>query len=147
MLSAIIGNMHIPILSVVTLFAELLITASVYFIIWKAYSTGIFFRWFAFGVLAYEVLFNISYMFSRELRGDSAGILNPYETTLAIFHGIFSLLMFILLLIFFIAAARVYHRGENYFLKYRQLTIVFVYAWGLSILSGVGLFASLYLHW
>jgi hypothetical protein len=138
--------MYIPILSAVTLFAELLITASVYFIIWKAYRTGTFFRWFAFGVLAYEVLFNISYMFSKELRGDNAGVLNPYETTLAIFHGTFSLLMFILLLIFFIAAARGYRRGDNYFLKHRQLTIAFVYAWGLSILSGAGLFASLYLH-
>jgi hypothetical protein len=81
--------MHIPILSTVTLWAELIVTTSIFYIIWKAYRTGVFLRWFAFGVLAYEVLFNISYMLSRELADRDAGPLNPYETGIAIFHGIF----------------------------------------------------------
>jgi len=138
--------MHIPILSAVTLIAELLVTASVYFIIRKAYRTGVFLRWFAFGILAYEMVFNITYMFSREVKGETAGPLNPYQTMLGAFHGIFSLVMFVALIIFFLTAAHGYKRGENYFLKHRLLTITFVYAWGLSILSGVGLFVSLYIH-
>jgi hypothetical protein len=138
--------MHIPILSAVTLIAELFVTASVYFIIWKAYRAGVFLRWFAFGILAYETLFNITYMFSRELKGESAGPLNPYETILGAFHGIFSLIMFVALVIFFVMAAGGYRRGENYFLKHRSRTITFVYAWGLSIISGVALFVTLYIH-
>ena len=138
--------MHIPALSVITLCTELLVTASVYFIIGRSYHTGKFLRAFAFGVLAYEALFNISYMFSRELRGESAGPLNPYETALAAFHGIFSLVMFVALLAFFLVAARGYRRGENYFLRHRRLTIAFVCAWGISILSGVALFIRLYLR-
>jgi hypothetical protein len=138
--------MHIPILSTLTLCAEILITASIYFIIWKAYRTGVFLRWFAFGVLAYEVLFNISYMFSRELGERNAGALNPYETALAIFHGTFSLLMFVTLIIFFLTAARAYKHGRNYFSQHRRLMIVFVCAWGFSILSGIALFISLYFY-
>lgn len=138
--------MNIPILSIVTLLTELVITASVYFIIWKAYRTGAFMRVLAFAILGYELLFNISYMLSRELGVDeSAVVYNPYETGLAIFHGTFSLLMFVMLMVFFLMAARAYRRGENYFLIHPRLTWSFVLAWGVSILSGITFFVSLYL--
>jgi hypothetical protein len=138
--------MDIPILSIVTLLTELVITASVYFIIWKAYRTGAFMRRLAFAILGYELLFNISYMLSRELGVDESTVVyNPYETGLAIFHGTFSLLMFVMLFVFFIMAARAYRRGENYFLIHPRLTWSFVLAWGVSILSGIAFFASLYI--
>lgn len=136
--------MNAPLWSTVTLATELFVTASVYFIVWRAYRTGVFPRMFAFGVLAYEAVFNVSYMFSREVAEQSAAVYDPYETALAIFHGIFSLLMFVALIVFFLAAARAYRRGDNFFLRHRRLTIVFVIAWGTSILSGVSLFLSLY---
>lgn len=137
--------MNIPIFSLVTLVTELLVTASVYFIIWKAYRTGIFLRFYAYGVLIYETLFNISYMLSRELGEQGAKVYNPYETGLAIFHGIFSIIMFVTLVIFFLRAARSYKKHENYFQLHKKLTLTFVIAWGISILSGVTFFISLYL--
>ena len=139
------GGMHIPVWSIVTLVTELFVTASVYFIIWKAYSAGIFLRFFAFAVLAYEVLFNISYMLSRELGEKGNVVYSPYETGLAIFHGTFSLVMFLALVLFFLKAARVYARGENYFLRHSRLTSFFIVAWGVSILSGIAFFISLYI--
>ncbi|HUX35548.1 MAG TPA: hypothetical protein VMV71_00780 [Candidatus Paceibacterota bacterium] len=137
--------MHIPAWSIVTLSTEILVTASVYFIIWKAYRTGILMRYFAIAVISYEALFNVSYMLSRELGEQGAAAYNPYETALAIFHGTFSLIMFVSLVIFFLAAIRSYARGVNYFLLHRRLTIAFAIAWGVSILSGITLFASLYI--
>ena len=137
--------MHIPLWSIVTLFTELIVTTSVYFIIWKAYRTEVFLRHFAFAVLAYEALFNITYMASRAGSGQGNAVYSPYETTLAIFHGTFSLLMFAALVGFFMIAAYAYARGENYFLLHRKLTITFVIAWGVSILSGLVFFISLYL--
>ena len=137
--------MNIPLWSVVTLCTELFVTASVYFIIWKAYTTNIFLRPFAFGVLAYEALFNITYMFSRVTGVAGAVTYSPFEIGLAIFHGVFSIVMFVALVAFFLIAARVYKRGENYFLLHRKLTLAFVVAWGVSILSGVTFFISLYL--
>ncbi len=139
-------SMHIPFWSAVTLCAELLVTASIYFIIWRSYRTGKFLRWFAFCVLGYEAIFNISYMVSREIGGQDDGVLNPYQTFLGAFHGIFSLVMFVALIVFFLVAARGYKHGENYFLRHRGLTIVFSCAWGISILSGIALFVSLYVH-
>jgi hypothetical protein len=137
--------MSLPLWSTVTLFTELVVTASVYFIMWKAYRTGKFLRIFAFVILGYELLFNVSYMLSREVAGETSVTYKPYETGLAIFHGIFSLVMFIALVTFFISAARDYKRGKNYFLLQPKLTFLFVIAWGVSILSGITLFTSLYL--
>ena len=139
------GNMHVPVWSAVTLCTELVITVCVYSIIWKAYRTGVFLRVFAFSVLAYELLFNISYMFSREIGSSGAVTYNPYTTALAIFHGTFSLLMFVTLVVFFLVAEREYRRGENYFQTHRKLTIAFSIAWGVSILSGLIFFVSLYI--
>lgn len=139
--------MAIPIWSVVTLVTELGVTAAVFFVIWKAYSAGRFIRPLAFGVLAYEVLFNISYMLSRSLQraGGQAGVKDPGEIALAIFHGTFSLVMFVALIVFFFVAASRYARGENYFFIHRRLTVVFLWAWTVSVLSGAAFFVLLYL--
>ncbi len=140
--------MHLPLWSVVTLCTELVVTTLVYFIIYDATLRGVFRRGLAFGVLAYEALFNISYMTSRLLKGTHDGtaqIMTPYETGLAIFHGTFSFLMFIALVVFFIVAARAYARGDHYFRTHPRTTILFVSAWGISILSGVLFFFELYL--
>lgn len=137
--------MVIPLWSSITLFAELAVTAAIYVIIWHAYRIGVFWRWFAFAVLAYEALFDMSYMLSREAGEAGSVVYNPYTTALGAFHGIFSLLMFVALVAFFLRAAYRYRRGENYFRVHRRLTIAFAVAWGVSIASGIALFVMLYL--
>lgn len=140
--------MAIPTWSIVTLGTELVVSGFVYFIIYDAYRHGTFRRLTAFCVLAYEVLFNISYMLSRLLAGTHDGtaqILTPYETGIAIFHGTFSLIMFLTLVTFFIIAARAYARGENYFRAHPRLTVAFSVAWLVSVLSGITFFIVLYL--
>ena len=140
--------MHIPLWSSITLGTELLVTAFVYFIIYGAYQSGVFRKRIAFGVLAYELLFNITYMASRFFSSEapvSRRIVTPYETGLAIFHGTFSLLMFVALVAFFLSAYYGYERGSNYFREHGQLTSVFCAAWLISILSGVFFFIALYL--
>ena len=136
----------IPLWSLVTLGTEVCVTIAVFSIIAYAYRTGRFMSIFAFAVLAYELVFNVSYMASREVHAAARPeALNPYLTGLAIFHGVFSLLMFIALIAFFIAAWRTYRAGTNFFLVHKKLTITFVSAWSISILSGLVLFAELYL--
>ncbi len=140
--------MHAPLISVFTLCTELIVTALVFYVIYKAYTTGVFARKLAFGVLTYEVLFNISYMVSRELaepKGAEEIGESSLLTLLAIFHGAFSMVMFLTLLAFFILAARAYRRGENFFLGHRRVTIAFLCAWTVSILSGVAFFTLLYI--
>lgn len=140
--------MDIPIWSIVTLCTELVVSTLVYFIIYQGYARGRFHRALAFLVLAYELLFNISYMASRLIAGTDAGaaqITTPYETALAIFHGTFSLLMFVTLVVFFLFAASRYKRGENFFRTHPKLTATFCTAWAVSVLSGVVFFIALYL--
>src|SRR3989344_3096564 len=139
--------MTIPSLSIFTLCTELLITAAIFFIIYRGYTANIFPRLFAFSVLGYEILFNISYMVSRSLtRGTEPKHMEKAgEIFLAIFHGIFSLFMFISLVIFFSLAARAYARGENYFRIHSILTKIFLIAWSISIISGIAFFARLYI--
>jgi hypothetical protein len=134
-----------PFWSQLTLFTELGITACVYFIIWRGYARNQFMSSFAFGVLLYELLFNVSNMSSRELHSLATPALSPYLTALAIYHGIFSLVMFIALVAFFIAGWRGYGAGVNFFALHVRLTVSFLIAWTISILSGVALFVSLYL--
>ncbi len=136
--------MDIPLWSIVTLATELVVTASVLAIIWRAYATGRFMTMFAWWVLGYEFLFNVSYMASREAHA-ATRTLDPYLTGLAIFHGVFSLVMFLSLVIFFFVAWRRYGRGENFFAIHPRFTVLFVTAWSISILSGVLLFVQLYL--
>ena len=140
--------MDTPVWSIVTLVAELAVTAIVYFVIYEAYTRGVFHRALALGVLVYELLFNITYMASRLLKGTHDGtaqVFTPYETGLAIFHGTFSLGMFVALVAFFVIAARAYARGDSFFHDRPRLTFAFCVAWGISILSGVLFFIALYL--
>jgi cation transport ATPase len=142
--------MAIPWVSILTLLAEILITVLVYFVIWYAYRTGKFIRRLAFGILLYELIFNISYMISREVGQKDSRTYNPYETALGIFHGVFSIVMFLTLVVFFLFAAHAYQKSndtkkENFFRVHTCTTVAFVCAWAISILSGILLFSSLYL--
>ena len=135
--------------SIFSLITELLVTASVFYIIYRAYHGGGFMRGFAFAVLAYEILFNISYMLSRVLRHlpeHPHEQHEPFVVGVAIFHGLFSPVMFAALLVFFIRAAIVYGRGGNFFKDHPALTATFIGAWTLSIFSGVLFFFLLYIR-
>lgn len=137
--------MGIPVWSALTLATELCVTAGVLYIIWTAYRKGVFLRWLAFFMLGYELIFNVSYMASREVNAATAPALDPYLTALAIVHGIFSLVMFMALIVFFIVTWRAYGKGGNFFKAHHFLTMLFVSAWTLSVLSGILLFVQLYL--
>lgn len=139
--------MAAPLVSTITLCTEILVSACVYFLIWRAYSRGQFIRWLAFCVLGYEALFNITYMFSRlgaHVEKTATSAPSHIEIALAIFHGIFSIIMFVLLIAFFAWAERAYARGQNFFREHRTLTLTFALAWGISVLTGIIFYFVLY---
>lgn len=139
--------MTAPTLSTITLLTEIVVSYCVYYVIWQGFSKGIFVRWLAFSVLIYESLFNISYMTSRlfgHVEPAAPTGLSTTVTLLAIFHGIFSLIMFLALVVFFLFASSRYRRGENFFLTYRSLTVTFGVAWAVSVISGIFFYFVLY---
>lgn len=138
---------YIPLFSIVSLATEILVTISVLSIIYRAYHSGVFMRWLAYGTLLYEGAVNISYMTDRLIEHIPDQVTVYHEASIkafAAFHGIFSLVMFIALVVFLLFAANRYKKGENYFRTHRILTRTFVVAWLISIFSGITFFLLLY---
>jgi hypothetical protein len=97
--------------------------------------------------LSYEILFNISYMASRELGPHNPSKLGPpFEVGLAIFHGTFSLLMFLLLLILMFFAWKNYKKGINFFHEHKNLTVTFIICWLVAVFSGYLFYYQAYLR-
>jgi heme A synthase len=130
---------NIPWFSTFTLCTEILVTAGLFYVFYFAYAKNIFSYKTAGVVLAYEILFNITYMAKRFFTHVDNAIIphSSFYIALAIFHGTFSLLMFILLVIFMFFAWKNYGRGINYFKEHRRMTIVFLVSWIIAVLSGV----------
>ena len=128
----------IPWFSTFTLFTEIIVTGAVLYVIYSGYAKNRFPSRIAAAALSYEILFNISYMASRLVTHEDSKQYpdSPFHIALAIFHGSFSLLMFILLLVFMFFAWKGYRRGENFFRVRRKLTIIFIVSWMIAVLSG-----------
>ena len=137
----------IPLYSTLTLFTEIIITVSILWVFYRGYYKNHFPFRFTAAVLAYEILFNISYMASRFLPHSARPqqVESPFHTMIAIFHGTFALLMFILLLIFMGFAWRGYRKGTNFFKVHTRLTVTFLVAWMIAIISGFVFYYAMYL--
>ena len=130
--------MHAPLYSTVTLFAEIIISTIIYYTLYQGYKYNRFPAKLAGFALAYEILFNISYMASQvPEHAKAARVESAFVITLAILHGVLSLIMFIALLIFFFLAWRNYKKEINYFKSHTILTTLFLIFWTFSIVSGV----------
>ncbi|MEK7581299.1 MAG: hypothetical protein AAB512_03375 [Patescibacteria group bacterium] len=131
-----------PILSTFTLITEIFVTAAVLYIFYKSYKTGLFPSRLAFATLAYEVLFNISYMvYSSMVReAHESTRVFTWKIGVAIFHGVLSLVMFVSLVVFMVLAYRAYRKGKNYFREHKNISFVFLFFWFAAILSGVTLY-------
>ena len=75
----------------------------------------------------------------KEVAGAPEG---GFDIFLAIFHGVFSLIMFIALLAFIYAAWKSYKKGINFLREHKKLSTVFLIAWMIAILSGYLFFLS-----
>lgn len=125
-----------PLYSTITLIAEIVISAAIYYSIYSGYTHNKFPWKLAGAALAYEIFFNISYMVLRfsahtGTHEPSAGL------ALAIIHGVLSLAMFIALIVFFVLAWINYRKGINYFRLHRVWTIIFLVFWTLAVVSGI----------
>lgn len=137
---------HIPWFSTFTLFTELLVTVSVLYIFYSGYKHGRLPYPLVAVTLAYEILFNISYMASRALGGkDSSKLAGKWQIGLAIFHGTFSLLMFLALLVFMGIAWIKYKKGINFFQLHKTFTKIFIVLWLMAVVSGFGFYYLAYL--
>lgn len=130
--------MHAPIYSTVTLFAEILISAAIYYTLYAGYKKNIFSTKLAGVALLYEIVFNITYMVSQAPKhAKVAHLESAFLIGLAVVHGVLSLIMFVTLIIFFLLAWRAYKQGINYFLAHKVVTGLFLVFWTFSVVSGI----------
>ena len=130
--------MHAPLYSTITLFAELVISAIIYYTLYSGFKHNKFPVKLAGFAIFYETVFNITYMAMQAPHHVKAARMeSPFIVGLAIVHGILSLLMFLALIVFLIVAWTRYRKGVNYFANHKILTSIFLFFWTFSIVSGV----------
>ena len=133
-----------PLYSSFTLFTEIIITIAILYTFYSGYKKNKFPTKIAFAALIYETFFNVSYMTMRIFTHEE----KPHEVDpdawLAATHGITSLLMFILLIIFILLAWKNYKKGINYFKKHKIITFLFLFFWMIAILSGIAFYIAEY---
>lgn len=132
----------IPWFSAFTAFTELLVTAAIVYVLYAAIRHDRFHGRVLGFALAYEVLFNITYMTARlfthtEPEGTHHA---PWMIGLLAGHGTLSLIMFIGLVVLSVKAYRQHQVGGNYFREHGALTATFLGLWFVSILSGEAIF-------
>jgi len=139
--------MAAPFLSTFTLCAELVITVIILYVFYSGYKKNKFPKYLALFALTYEVLFNINYMVSRILTHtqSSSSPDTLFEIVYLAFHGTFSLIMFILLVVFIILAWKNYGKKINYFKEHKKVTMTFLILWLVSVLSGFAFYIIEYL--
>jgi hypothetical protein len=129
-----------PLFSTFTLLTELLVTASVLYIFYQGYKHNKFLEKLVFLTLTYEIIFNISYMSYRAFYHETKiaeHSHSAFHIAVAAFHGIFAIIMFVALVVFFLIAWRKYKKGINFFREHKILTSTFILLWTIAISSGV----------
>lgn len=129
-----------PLYSTFTLFTEIVITLAILYTFYSGYVKNHFPKKIAFGALIYETFFNVSYMVMRVLTHKEKPHIPDPDVWLAAFHGITSLIMFILLIVFVLLAWKNYKKGINYFKEHKKITFLFLFFWMISIFSGIAFY-------
>lgn len=133
--------MHdVPAFSAFTAVTELFVTAAIFYVGYRAIADDVFETNILVASLAYEVVFNISYMTSRLFTHDHTTHHPDWLVGLLAGHGILSLVMFVGLLGLSWAAWRRHREGGNLLAEKIGWTALFAVLWTVSILSGEAIF-------
>ena len=137
--------MAAPAFSTFSAIAEIFVTAAVFYVVLRNFR-GMGFAWrVASVVILFEFSVNMMYMISR-MRADVASgeMVGPWAL-FAAGHGLLSLVVFILLVVFCFQAYQAMQRGNHYFQQHKTLTYSFLGLWMVSVVSGEVLYVVRYL--
>ncbi|MEI7891140.1 MAG: hypothetical protein WCI36_04205 [bacterium] len=136
--------MQIPIASTVTLVMELFIATLIFYIVYGGYAKNVFSKKLTFFAIAYETVFNVGYMIYRTVAAPSTVNLGSGLKIVAAMHGMLSLVMLVVVILFFLRATREYAKGINSFRVHHIQAKVFLVCWIVSLLSGIFLYLKVY---
>ena len=137
--------MHIPLISTLTLLAEVIVASLIFFVVYTGYAHNNFQKKTTEWTIGYEIIVNVGYMLYRSIAHPQSYALSSLLKVVAMAHGILSLAMLIWVVVFFLKARRGYASGENYFKKHRIVTMAFTACWLASIFSGIFLYLKVYM--
>ena len=137
--------MHAPFVSTITLIMELFIGFLIFLIIFQGWKNNCFSKKLTFFTIGYEIIFNVGYMIYRSISVPSTAHLSSAMKIFAMMHGILSIIMLFVVVAFFLRAMREYGENINSFVMHRSQTILFLFFWLVSLLSGVYIYVTLYL--
>jgi hypothetical protein len=122
--------------------SELLVTAAVFYVLWRAWRHDDVRTGLLGVVLTFELFVNIAYMAIRTATASHEIARTPFMSTLLAIHGSLSLLMFVALVGFAFEAARLRREGRNAVRERPKATLAFVAFWTVSILSGEAIYLT-----
>lgn len=140
--------MNAPFFSTFSAIAEFFVTAGVFYIVLRSWSRKGFAWQLAAALIIFEFSVNMMYMIFR-MREVSAGeqaasTPHPLAPFMAA-HGMLSLLVFLLLVVYSYLAFVAHKRGAHFFRDHPGITWSFLGLWILSVGSGWALYAINYL--
>jgi len=137
--------MEAPLFSTFSAIAEIFVTAAVvYIIINNLQAKGFAWR-LAAVVVVFEFSVNMLYMISRLRAEVASGEATGPMALFAAGHGLLSLIVFIALVVFFFQAYQAFKGGAFYFRDHPTLSYVFLFFWGVSVVTGEVLYVIRYL--
>jgi cytochrome bd-type quinol oxidase subunit 1 len=140
--------MNAPFFSSFSAIAELFVTAGVLYVVLRNYRQHPFAAKLAAAVVTFEFSVNMMYMIFRMRETTATSHAEAAASPLAPFmaaHGILSLLVFVLLVVYSYMAYVASKGGRHFFHDHPVVTWSFVGMWMLSVGSGEILYAINYL--
>lgn len=136
--------MNAPTFSTFSAIAEIFVTAGVFYVVLRNYAQKGFAWQLAIALIIFEFSVNMMYMIFR-MREVSAGHesgsgASPTMAAFMAAHGMLSLLVFVLLVIFAYLAFVAWKRGRHFFHDHPVVTWSFLGLWILSVGSGETLY-------
>ena len=137
--------MEAPAFSTFSAIAEIFVTIAVFYIVVRNFRGMGFAARLASVVIVFEFSVNMLYMISR-MRADAAsGEMQGPWALFAAGHGMLSLIVFILLVVFCFQAFQALKRGRHYFQDHVGVTYGFLALWMVSVVSGEILYVVRYM--
>ncbi len=136
--------MNAPTFSTFSAIAEIFVTAGVFYVVLHNYAQKGFAWRLAIALIIFEFSVNMMYMIFR-MREVSAGQesgsgASPTMAAFMATHGMLSLLVFLLLVVFAYLAFVAWKRGRYFFHDHPAVTWSFLGLWMLSVVSGETLY-------
>ena len=138
--------MDAPTFSTFSAIAEIFVTIGVMYVIFRSYRQIGFASKVAALVIVFEFSVNMMYMISR--MRDASGGHEAVSSSMALFmaaHGILSLIVFVLFVVYSYLAHVAWKRGKHFFHEHKGITWSYVFLWMLSVGSGEALYVINYL--